>query len=91
MNKLSQIPVRNNLFRLQFEKAQGCHVLLFPEGMIKLNASAAEILTRVNGEKSIEAICDALKIAFPDAPNDLAEDVVEFLDHARGKKWIDYV
>ena len=24
-------------FRLQWEQAQGCHVLLYPEGMVKLN------------------------------------------------------
>ena len=32
------------MFRLQFEPVQDCWVLLYPEGMIKLNASAAEIL-----------------------------------------------
>ena len=31
-------------FRLQWEEAQGCHVLLYPEGMVKLNRSAGEIL-----------------------------------------------
>ena len=33
-------------FRLQWEEAQGCHVLLYPEGMVKLNRSAGEILKR---------------------------------------------
>ena len=32
--------------RMQFEPAQDCHVLLYPEGMITLNPSAAEILQR---------------------------------------------
>ena len=38
-------------FRLQFEPAQGCHVLLYPEGMIKLNDSASEILQQVDGKQ----------------------------------------
>ncbi len=34
-------------FRLaMWRSAQGCHVLLYPEGMVKLNRSAGEILTR---------------------------------------------
>ena len=35
-------------FRLQWEPAQNSHVLLYPEGMVKLNASAAEIVRVVN-------------------------------------------
>ncbi|MDE2371087.1 MAG: pyrroloquinoline quinone biosynthesis peptide chaperone PqqD, partial [Burkholderiales bacterium] len=33
-------------FRLQWEAAQDCHVLLYPEGMVKLNGSAGEIMKR---------------------------------------------
>lgn len=89
--KLAKAPKLNRLFRLQFEKAQDCHVLLFPEGMIKLNPSAAEILTRVDGVKTQQEICDELRAAFPDAPEDLDEDVKAFLLHAEEKKWVVYV
>ena len=80
----------NPLFRMQYEKAQGCYVLLFPEGMIKLNPSAAEILKRVDGNNTENAICAELRQAFPDAPDDLEEDVHVFLVHAEQKKWIRY-
>ena len=30
--------------RFQWEKAQDCYVILFPEGMVKLNGSAGEVL-----------------------------------------------
>ena len=80
----------NPLFRMQYEKAQGCYVLLFPEGMIKLNPSAAEILKRVDGSNTEGAICAELRQAFPDAPEDLEEDVHAFLVHAEQKKWIRY-
>ncbi len=37
-------PRLKKLFRLQWEPAQDAHVLLYPEGMVKLNPSAAQIL-----------------------------------------------
>jgi coenzyme PQQ biosynthesis enzyme PqqE len=37
-------PSLDRRFRLQWEAAQKAHVLLYPEGMIKLNGSAGEIL-----------------------------------------------
>ena len=33
-------PSLGTMYRLQWEDAQQCHVLLFPEGMIKLNGPA---------------------------------------------------
>ena len=38
--------------RLQWEPAQNAHVLLYPEGMVKLNASAGEILKRCDGQRT---------------------------------------
>ncbi|WP_420935100.1 pyrroloquinoline quinone biosynthesis peptide chaperone PqqD [Alteromonas sp. A081] len=91
MTNLShRIPKLNPLFRLQFEKAQASYVLLYPEGMITLNDSAAEILTRVDGQKSHSVICADLRDAFPSAPPELENDVDEFLVHAETKKWILY-
>lgn len=78
----------NKLYKLQFEKVQDSYVLLFPEGMINLNPSAAEILLQVDGEKSAQDIISALRLKFPDAPDDLAEDVLDFLAHAKDKDWI---
>ena len=39
-------PRLSRLFRLQWEEAQGAYVLLYPEGMVKLNDSAAQVLKR---------------------------------------------
>ena len=47
MNTTTQIEMRPGVarhFRLQWEEAQGAWVLLYPEGMVKLNQSAGEIL-----------------------------------------------
>ncbi|MBU2979263.1 pyrroloquinoline quinone biosynthesis peptide chaperone PqqD [Alteromonas sp. C1M14] len=83
-------PMRNKLYKLQFEKAQDCYVLLYPEGMVKLNPSAAEILLQVDGNNTVDGIISALKAKFPDAPDSISEDIHRFLDEAENKEWIHY-
>ncbi|HIE5157346.1 TPA: pyrroloquinoline quinone biosynthesis peptide chaperone PqqD, partial [Pseudomonas aeruginosa] len=48
---LDSVPMLRRGFRFQFEPAQDCHVLLYPEGMVKLNDSAGEILKLVDGRR----------------------------------------
>jgi pyrroloquinoline quinone biosynthesis protein D len=72
--------------RLQWEAAQNAHVLLYPEGMIKLNGSAGEILKRCDGATSIADITADLERAF--ATSDLSEDVMRFVIMAVEKKWL---
>jgi pyrroloquinoline quinone biosynthesis protein D len=72
--------------RLQWEKAQGAHVLLYPEGMVQLNESAAVILELCDGSRTAEQVVGELSQRF-DAPG-LAGDVSEFLDTARSHGWI---
>jgi pyrroloquinoline quinone biosynthesis protein D len=74
-------------FRLQWEAAQNAHVLLYPEGMVKLNRSAGEILSRCNGELSVEQIAADLQQAF--SRDDLLQDVRDFLAHANQHGWIE--
>jgi pyrroloquinoline quinone biosynthesis protein D len=72
--------------RLQFEEAQNCWVILYPEGMIKLNGSSAEIMKRVDGSRSVAAIIDDLKQAFPGV--ELDNDVYAFMEVAHEQQWI---
>jgi pyrroloquinoline quinone biosynthesis protein D len=74
-------------YRFQWEEAQGGYVLLFPEGMIKLNGGAGEVIKRVDGKKTVGEIVTDCKAAFPDAP-DLEGDVYAMLELALGKAWI---
>jgi len=78
----------SKLLRLQWEKAQDCYVLLYPEGMVKLNGSAGEILHRVDGKQSVDDILSDLKRAFPEAP-DLDADVIAMLEAAIERGWIE--
>ena len=74
------------MFRFQWEEAQECHVLLYPEGMVKLSGSAGEILALVDGKTAVAGIIDALKLKFPGAPLD--NDVINFLETAYGHGWL---
>lgn len=73
-------------FRFQWEPAQQCHVLLYPEGMIKLNQSGGEILARCDGQRDIAAIVADLEAAF--STSGLRSDVEAFLAMAVEKRWL---
>ncbi|MBP5988952.1 pyrroloquinoline quinone biosynthesis peptide chaperone PqqD [Piscinibacter sp.] len=73
-------------FRLQWEPAQECHVLLYPEGMVKLNGSAGEIMKRCDGERSIAAIVSELETAFN--AQGLQGDVLAFVEMAAKQRWL---
>ena len=74
-------------YRFQWEEAQQCYVLLFPEGMIKLNGGAGEVIKRVDGNKTVADIVKQLEAAFPDAP-DIAKDVISMFELAVEKAWL---
>ncbi|MNO97078.1 pyrroloquinoline quinone biosynthesis protein PqqD [compost metagenome] len=82
-----QAPSLRRGLRLHWEPRKQCHVLLYPEGMIKLNASAGLVLELLDGQRSVGAIIDHLAERFPGVPG-LDEDVLAFLEVARGKYWI---
>ncbi len=85
---LQKIPVLRRGFRFQWEPAQDCHVLLYPEGMIKLNGSAGAILAEVDGVRSVAAIVAGLRERFPEAEG-IETDILEFLEVARERFWIE--
>ncbi len=79
-------PAIDRRFRLQWEAAQNAHVLLYPEGMIKLNASAGQILKRCDGKATIADITANLEQAF--STTGLSNDVIAFIAMAVEKKWV---
>ncbi|MGQ9426768.1 pyrroloquinoline quinone biosynthesis peptide chaperone PqqD [Gilvimarinus sp. F26214L] len=78
--------ILNPRYRLQWEPAQNCQVLLYPEGLIQLSESAAEIMQRCTAATTLAAVTAELQKEFPDA--DLADDVREFLQDALEQHWI---
>lgn len=87
MISLEAKPAVSRGYRLQWEAAQNAHVLLYPEGMVKLNGSAGEILKRCDGTRSVSAIVEELQQTF-NAP-DLTKDVTHFMSFALEKKWLE--
>ena len=79
-------PSLKPIFRLPWEPAQNAHVLLYPEGMVKLNQSAAEILKRCDGTRDLQALVAELERAFE--TTGIEAEVRAFLAEARTRGWI---
>ena len=73
-------------FRLQWEEVQKAHVLLYPEGMVKLNGSAGEIMKRCDGQRTLAQIVSDLEGAF--SAQNLTADVTGFVAVARQQRWL---
>ncbi|MBF6638439.1 pyrroloquinoline quinone biosynthesis peptide chaperone PqqD [Rouxiella silvae] len=84
---VNQVPMFRRGFRLQWEPTQDCHVILYPEGMAKLNESAAMILENVDGKRPLSEIIDGLNQRFPEAGG-VDDDVKEFFAQSYEQKWI---
>jgi pyrroloquinoline quinone biosynthesis protein D len=74
-------------FRLQWEPAQEAHVLLYPEGMVRLSRSAAAILTRCDGARTVADIVADIERAYSVAG--LSSDVCAFIDLALERSWLE--
>ncbi len=76
------------LYRFQWEAAQNGYVLLFPEGMVQLNAPAGEILRRCDGCHSARTLIDELKQTFEG--EGIEAEVLAFLRTATADGWIEW-
>lgn len=63
--------------RLQYDDVREEHLLLIPEGAVRLNPTAVQVLELCDGERSVEQIAAALSERYAGA--DVAEDVRELL------------
>ena len=64
--------------RLRYDDVREEHVLLIPEGVVRLNPSAAEVLELCDGECSLDDIVGALSARYEGA--DVRDDVLELVD-----------
>ena len=63
--------------RLQYDDVRAEHMLLIPEGAVRLNATAAQVLELCDGERSVDDIATALSERYSGA--DVGDDVRELL------------
>ena len=87
MNSLPLKPKLSRKFRLQFEPAQDRWVLLYPEGMVQLNPSAAEILKRCDGTRTVQGIVAELEAAFN--AQGIEPEVRNLIEEGQRRGWVD--
>ena len=63
--------------RLRYDEVREEHLLLIPEGAVRLNPTAAEVLELCDGERSLDDIAAALSQRYAGA--DVSGDVRELL------------
>ena len=63
--------------RLQYDDVREQHLLLVPEGAVRLNETAAQVLELCDGERSLDDIVGALSARYGGA--DLRADVHELV------------
>jgi pyrroloquinoline quinone biosynthesis protein D len=64
--------------RLRYDDVREEHVLLIPEGAVRLNPTAAQVLELCDGERSLDDIVGALSARYNGA--EVREDILELLD-----------
>ncbi|MCP3869054.1 MAG: pyrroloquinoline quinone biosynthesis peptide chaperone PqqD [Gammaproteobacteria bacterium] len=72
--------------RLQFEEAQQAWVVLYPEGMVKLNESASDILRRCDGKATLSTIVTDLEQTYDQV--ELRDDVIGLVSAALDQGWL---
>ena len=63
--------------RLRYDDVREEHLLLVPEGAVRLNSSAAEVLELCDGQRSVDEIVRVLAARHD---TDLGDDVRELVD-----------
>jgi pyrroloquinoline quinone biosynthesis protein D len=69
--------------RLRYDEVREEHLLLVPEGAVRLNASAAAVLELCDGARSVDDIVGVLTQRYEGA--DLGDEVRELVDGMAGR------
>jgi len=74
--------------RLHTDPSTGEPVLLFPEGLIHLNATAHAVVTRCDGHATAEAILGSLAGEYAVSAETLRQDVLDCLTQLHRRKLV---
>lgn len=74
--------------RLQWDGVRSRHVLLYPEGLVALNPTAAEILELCDGRRTVEQIVAVLRTKYES--QNITSDVQELLARLAAKGLVTY-
>jgi pyrroloquinoline quinone biosynthesis protein D len=76
--------------RLQHDDVRGRDVLLYPEGLVALNPTGAEILVLCDGIRSVADVVAALERRYGSPEGGVERDVTAFLDGLAAKGLVTY-
>ena len=82
----AQVPALSPGYRLQWEEVQQCDVLLYPEGMVRLNAAQGEVLAHCDGSLTADGVAATLTLG-PNPALD-RESVLAVIADARARGWV---
>ena len=86
---LSDVPRLPRGVRLRFDEVRSAHVLLARERAFDLDAVAAEVLSLVDGSRSVGDIIDALAAKYAEDRAVIEGDVVAMLSDLAKKRVLD--
>ncbi|MNF35045.1 pyrroloquinoline quinone biosynthesis protein PqqD [compost metagenome] len=76
-------------FMFRWEQSQQAHVLLYPEGIVKLNKTGGDILNCCDGKTNVAELIEKLGALYEVSDADVIRNgVLRFLEVSRGKGWI---
>ena len=73
------------MYLFRWEEPQQAYILLYPEGVVKLNETGAAILEHCDGAHTAEQIVTKLSDVYA---TDVTEGVYKFLEVSHAKGWI---
>ncbi len=84
--ELSSCPEIHPMYLFRWEEAEQAYLLLYPEGIVKLNSSAGHILKHCDGKHTVEGVIGKVEREFDQ--KGLDQDVLKFMEVANAKGWI---
>jgi pyrroloquinoline quinone biosynthesis protein D len=81
-------PYINPHFQLRWDEIHQAFVLVHPDGIVSLNETASEILSRCDGERSVGDLIGEMTVLYPDSASEVEAGVHRFLELAYANRWI---
>ncbi|MFC5401438.1 pyrroloquinoline quinone biosynthesis peptide chaperone PqqD [Cohnella soli] len=85
--ELSDQPRLRSPARMKYDKARSTELLLLPERVVELNATAGAILRLCDGERTISQMIEQLEATYGES--NLEADVRDFLHQAADRGWVE--
>ncbi|MCH4564523.1 pyrroloquinoline quinone biosynthesis peptide chaperone PqqD [Halomonas sp. EGI 63088] len=86
--RMSDTCVISPTFLFRWEESQDAHVLLYPEGIVKLNETGGTILKHCDGESTVAELVDKLNERYNTDREAITQGVIKFLEVSHAKGWI---